>query len=137
MNKRFNIRVYGICIANNELLVSEEPFNGNLVTKLPGGGLEWGEGTIDCLKREWKEELDIDIEITEHFYTTDHFIKSWLDDSQLISIYYLVTMQKNTPIVNNVAGERSYWIDIAEISSETFTLPADKIVAGMIKERYK
>jgi len=136
MNKRFNVRVYGICIADNKLLVSEELFNGKLVTKFPGGGLEYGEGTIDCLKREWKEELDLDIEVTEHFYTTDHFIRSWIDDSQVFCIYYLVAIPANCAINNTVPGERTYWLNITQMSADTFTLPLDKIVANMIKEKY-
>ena len=49
--KRFNIRVYGILINDrNELLVSDELIKGLQFTKFPGGGLEWGEGTMDCLK---------------------------------------------------------------------------------------
>jgi 8-oxo-dGTP diphosphatase len=134
--KRFNVRVYGIWIDNGRLLVSEEIFNGNLVTKLPGGGMEWGEGTIECLKREWKEEMGIDIDVTSHFYTTDYFIKSWVDNSQLISIYYLVQAPIPANIHNYVPGERTYWIDIKTLTAETFTLPIDKIVSGLIEKAY-
>lgn len=137
MNKRFNVRVYGLWIDDGRLLVSNEPFQGKPVTKLPGGGLEWGEGTIDCLKREWKEELGLDIEVMEHFYTTDHFIRSWLDDSQLLSIYYLVAAPPVATIQNYVPEEYTYWINIADITHDTFTLPVDKVVARMVKEKYK
>jgi 8-oxo-dGTP diphosphatase len=69
MNKRFNIRVYGLWIHNSMVLVNEEVIRGfnRTVVKFPGGGLEQGEGTIDCLKREWKEELGIDIGVLQHF----------------------------------------------------------------------
>lgn len=33
----FNIRVYAVCIHDNKLLTIKEPFNGEIVTKLPGG----------------------------------------------------------------------------------------------------
>ena len=57
----FNVRVYGVLLDKaNRLLVSDEFIRGNYFTKLPGGGLEFGEGTRDCLKRELKEELGID-----------------------------------------------------------------------------
>ena len=53
----FNIRVYGILMTDNkEVLVSDEIIRGNYYTKFCGGGLEIGEGTIDCLKREFLEE---------------------------------------------------------------------------------
>ena len=91
MDKRFNIRVYGIWIQDNKILVNEEMIRGKQIIKFPGGGLDWGEGIKNCLVREWKEELNIDIEVLSHFYTTDFFQPSAYDNSQVISIYYFVT----------------------------------------------
>jgi ADP-ribose pyrophosphatase YjhB (NUDIX family) len=51
--------------------------------------LEFGEGTRDCLKREFKEEMDLEVEIGDHLYTTDFFQMSAFNSShQIISIYY-------------------------------------------------
>src|SRR5688572_28349173 len=91
--KRFNVRVYGILINDrNEVLVADEAFtNGKRATKFPGGGLEFGEGLKHAVVREFKEETGIDVEVREHFYTTDFFVPSFFDDeSQIISIYYLL-----------------------------------------------
>ncbi len=134
-DKRFNVRVYGIWIQDGKLLVNEELIRGHNVIKLPGGGLEYGEGTIDCLKREWKEELDIDIEIDRHFYTTDYFQPSAYGESQVISIYYLVTVP-NPPatIVNAEPNETTYWMSAWDVTADTFTLAIDKVVGGMIHE---
>ena len=91
MSSKFNVRVYGVLISDGAVLVSDEYIKKNKITKLPGGGLEFGEGTKDCLIREFKEELDLNVEIMEHFYTTDFFVTSSFDThSQVISIYYLV-----------------------------------------------
>ena len=136
MTNRFNIRVYGICIKDGKLLVNEEFFKNITVIKLPGGGLDWGEGLYDGLKREWKEELGVEIEIMEHFYTTDFFQQSAFDSSQVISIYYLVSANIPDEIVNHVDNERTYWMDLAEVSSDTFTLAIDKLVGGMLKDRF-
>lgn len=136
MNKRFNIRVYGIWIDNGQLLVNEELIRGQKIIKLPGGGLNWGEGIIDCLKREWQEELNLAIEVEEHFYTTDFFQPSAYDDSQVISIYYRVRGNPNAEILNTVPNERTYWLGLADVNSATFTLPIDRIVGGMIAGQY-
>src|SRR5918912_59160 len=85
-----NLRVYGILRGeNNRVLVSDEYIRGGLYTKFPGGGLEFGEGTRDCLKREFKEEMDLEIKVGDHIYTTDYFqISAFNPNHQIISIYY-------------------------------------------------
>src|SRR6202035_4232266 len=87
-----NIRVYGILLdENRKVLVSDEFIRENYYTKFPGGGLEFGEGTRDCLKREFKEEMDLEVKIGDHLYTTDFFqMSAFNPEHQIISIYYLV-----------------------------------------------
>lgn len=135
-NKRFNIRVYGIWLTETHVLVNEELIAGRMVIKFPGGGLHWGEGIADCLKREWKEELDLEIDIVRHFYTTDFFQASAFDNSQVISIYYLVRGQLPALINNLVPGERTFWLPLSDLSADTFTLPIDKVVGGMLQRDY-
>src|SRR6218665_3039742 len=86
----FNIRVYGILInEQRQVLVSDEYIRGGYYTKFPGGGLEFGEGTRDCLKREFKEEMDLEVEIGDHIYTTDFYQMSAFNPAhQIIAIYY-------------------------------------------------
>ena len=127
---RFNIRVYGIWVQDGRVLVNEETIKGEKYLKFPGGGVELGEGVNTALKREWLEELNIDIEVLEHFYTTDFFQASTFDDSQVISIYYWVKAKEPvTYIVNTNENEYSYWLKIADITGNTFSLPIDKVVA--------
>ena len=89
---RFTIRVYGILKdENNRVLLSDEFIRGDYFTKFPGGGLELGEGTRDCLKREFKEETGLDVIVGEHIYTTDYYQQSAFNpNDQIISIYYFV-----------------------------------------------
>ena len=98
--ERFNIRVYGILINDQkQLLVSDEFIRGKYYTKFPGGGLEFGEGTRDCLKREFVEEMNLQVEVLEHLYTTDFFQESaFRPGDQIISIYYLVKPLENISV---------------------------------------
>ncbi len=140
----FNIRVYGILInEENQLLVTDELINGHKITKLPGGGLEFGEGTIDCIKREFIEETKNEIEVIEHFYTTDFFQKSAYNNThQIMSIYYKVKPSSTFKIIStekifDFGDELNYiqtfrWVDIPKINENTFTLPIDKVIANMI-----
>jgi ADP-ribose pyrophosphatase YjhB (NUDIX family) len=93
----FNIRVYGVLINDKkQVLVSDEYIRGGYYTKFPGGGLELGEGTRDCLKREFKEEMDLEVEVGEHLYTPI-FTRCLLSipRTRFISIYYLVNALEN------------------------------------------
>lgn len=87
----FNVRVYGILLDDqNRVLISDERTQNVSFTKFPGGGLEYGEGLIDALKREYMEECGAEIEVLRHVYTTDFFERSSFNHSQILSIYYQV-----------------------------------------------
>src|SRR5437870_3893136 len=92
VEKIFNVRVYGLLLTiQKEILVAEEKRYNTFILKFPGGGLQFGEGTMEAVKREFKEELNIEIEIIRHFYTTDFFVPSAFNNKQqVISIFYLV-----------------------------------------------
>ena len=151
----FNIRVYGILInEQKQVLVSDEFIRGNYYTKFPGGGLEFGEGTRECLKREFKEELDLDIPVGEHLYTTDFFQMSAFNPThQIISIYYLAhpTEEIKAPLrsapfafdeqqllIYEEKGETETFrmIDWDNFSSSAVTLPIDKVVADLVKVKF-
>jgi 8-oxo-dGTP diphosphatase len=146
--RNFNVRVYGILVHENKVLVSDEYIKGMNITKLPGGGLEFGEGTIECVIREFKEELNLDIEVISHFYTTDFFVNSAFSvNNQVISIYYTVkakgdfefkTTEKLFDFTKIVEGAQSFrWIDLTKISESDFTFIIDKRIGEMLNNRYK
>ncbi|MBO9659264.1 MAG: NUDIX domain-containing protein [Chitinophagaceae bacterium] len=150
----FNIRVYGILMnERKQVLVSDEYIRGNYYTKFPGGGLEFGEGTRDCLKREFKEEMDLDVEIGDHIYTTDFFqMSAFNPEHQIISIYYFAKALEEikAPLrekefdfderemeMYRVKGETETFrfVNWEDFSSAAVTLPIDKVVADLLKVR--
>tara|TARA_B110000503_G_scaffold143666_1_gene246807 strand:- start:4950 stop:5384 length:435 start_codon:yes stop_codon:yes gene_type:complete len=141
--KRYNIRVYGLLTNNNgELLLSKEFRFGKRFVKFPGGGHELGEGIIDGLKREFREELGIEIETAEHFYTTDFLqVSAFATDEQLISVYYKVTSNQAESIKENQnsldideGDEHLFiWKSMEELTEEDVTYPIDKLVVRMMK----
>ncbi len=141
----FNVRVYGLVINDkNELLVSDEYCQSQFMTKFPGGGLEFGEGLIDALKREFIEECAQEVEINGHFYTTDFFQESMFrGGGQLISIYYFCrfvstpqfqVIQKpydGIPEVNDSIAFR--WIAMDALTRDHLTWPVDQKVVELLK----
>jgi 8-oxo-dGTP diphosphatase len=143
------VRIYGILIDSaHGLLVSDEFIRGDYFTKLPGGGLEFGEGTRDCLIREFKEEIGLDVIIGDHIYTTDFYQPSaFRAGDQILSIYYYVSpvslIQLQTRSIafdfkpeeiadKNGQAEHTRWIPLKDLSEEAMSLPIDKIVINKI-----
>lgn len=142
---RFNIRIYGLLADAGKILVTDEFRLNTFMTKFPGGALEFGEGTLDCLRREFREELGAEIEILGHFYTTDFFQVTELlpSNMQLINIYYMVRVPKPYPFKTTsrkfdfpevVDGAQSFrWLEIETLTEEDLTLPIDRRIVPMIR----
>lgn len=130
----FNVRIYGLLVHENRLLIIREPFAGMIIDKFPGGGLEYGEGTRDCLKREFKEELNLEIEVHEHIYTQDFFLASRFDENeQILMIYYKVTAQDIAQLeVLDPDIQALIWKDLNEVTTKDLSLPTDKLVLEMV-----
>ena len=88
------------------------------------------------------EECNAEVEIIRHFYTTDFFVKSAFNDSQVISVYYLV---KNISPLNLIFktvvfdfdGEgdvlQSFrWVKLSKLGAEEFLFPTDQHVAKLL-----
>jgi ADP-ribose pyrophosphatase YjhB (NUDIX family) len=143
-NAKFNIRVYGLFVnKEDEVLLTDEFQLNTKMTKFPGGGLQFGEGTIDCLKREMQEECDQEIEQIVHFYTTDFYQKArYFKNQQLISIYYQAMLKPpvnfkisvkafDFPELKN--GNQSFrWVKIKELKADELSFPIDKHVANLL-----
>ena len=130
---RLVVRVYGLLIdERNRVLAVHEEYAGRKLTKFPGGGLEWGEGTLDCVRREFREETAWEVPFAEHFYTTDFYQASaFREGDQILSVYYIyreVDGQKREPI-RAEHGLEFRWLDIDKNLSGFFDLPIDRIVA--------
>ena len=139
--QNFNLRVYGLMLHQGKVLITHEHRAGIIMTKFPGGGLEKGEGLAEGLKREFIEEMNLEIEVGEIFYVNDFLqISAFNSDDQLISFYFLVeTKEKSTIITNSdksilVKGLQIFeWIAFDELKEEEFTFPIDRVVVAKLK----
>jgi len=150
--RKISVRVYGVLRdQEGRILVSDEKIRGDLFTKFPGGGLEFGEGTRDCLIREIKEELNLNVRVDEHIYTTDFFQRSAFNQAhQILSIYYKITALEpiqidlaKQPFTFSEAAIATYeqtqqmesfrLISWDQFNPEAMSLPIDKVVAALLK----
>lgn len=132
------IRVYGLLTDEGKILITDEFRMGMKMSKFPGGGLEPGEGILDCLKREILEELGHEITEYKHFYTTDFYQKSLFhpDGLQVINVYYHIRIEKPYRFATKserfdfeevVEGAQTFrWIKIEDLTPDDVDLPIDK-----------
>ncbi|HIP32902.1 MAG TPA: NUDIX domain-containing protein [Crocinitomicaceae bacterium] len=139
--QRFNIRCYALIINDQkEILLSDEHRFGKAFTKFVGGGLEFGEGTKECLERELLEELGLDTIIGDLFYVNDFYQQSVFNENdQMLSFYFWVKEIDYAKInVGNhlfpltVDGEKFRWRKISELTPNDVTFPIDKVVVEKI-----
>ena len=146
----FTIRVYGICIKRIEgtrkILVMDEVIKGRRITKFPGGGLEYGESTVDCLIREIREELKVEATDLRHFYTTDLFQQSLFHTApmQVISIYYRFKLARTArlEVLKEAFGfpdptrqEGCRWMHL-DSPVESLSLPIDRHVLALLQRKF-
>jgi len=145
---RFNIRVYLLLFdeTRTHILLSDEIINGDFITKFPGGGLEYGEGILDCLHREAKEELGQEVEVIEQYHTTESFqVSMFRPEDQIICVYYQcwlakddagerkpafrVTDKKFDFVAFREREESFRWQAIDSLAANDFSLPLDQQIA--------
>lgn len=139
MSKPFNVRVYALLEHEGKVMIIHEPFQGQLIYKFPGGGLEFGEGTRECLLREFKEELNMEVTIGDHFYTQDFFQANAFDPKeQILLIYYTAKVTSDELSRMEVLDsdiEEILWIPITELDASKMALAADKVVVDLYKKK--
>lgn len=118
---KLNVRAAGIIIHNNKVLLHRN-INENHYA-LIGGRVEIGENSVDTVKREIKEELGKDVEITGYISTIENFFE--INGSKYHEIMFVHKIEftndedKNIEYtMKNIEGKdylKYEWIDLDEI----------------------
>ena len=82
--------------------------------EIPGGRLELGEDPFEALKRETKEETNLDIEI-QNPLRVHHFER---DDGQRITMISFLCRPKSNSVVLSEEHTDYKWIEIEKANSE-------------------
>lgn len=80
----------------------------------PGGTIDFGEKGINAMKREIKEELDINVKIWGYLPHTDHIIKKGKE--HWLAINYLADLEKGKPkIMEPHKCEEIRWFNLKKL----------------------
>jgi 8-oxo-dGTP diphosphatase len=104
----------GVIRQNGKILLCQRKKGGRygLKWEFPGGKLEQGEDVEQCLRRELREELGIEIEAIERVETMD----AYYEDGGLFRVAYcFITGYEGQP--RNNAFEQIRWVSAAELKS--------------------
>jgi len=142
------IRIYGLLLnQNKQVLVIKERTPELEFIKFPGGGLEFGEGPIECIKREFIEETGIEVDVIKHFYTTDFFQRSFFQANiQIMAIYYLLSAKNGVYDIHSLAESNKsdsiaeiidmFWVDLNNFDQDMLNFPIDKKVLKLLKNTF-
>lgn len=132
----FNLRVYGLLIQGGKVLITHEHRAGMVMTKFPGGGLEKGEGLADGLKREFLEEMNLEVDVRGIYYVNDFLqLSAFNPKDQLISFYFYVRPVNDEFVFNKgvlsdlIPNQQIFeWVPIENLKNLDFTFPIDREV---------
>jgi ADP-ribose pyrophosphatase YjhB (NUDIX family) len=127
------------------ILLSDERIKGGCYTKLPGGGLEYGEGPRDCALREAREELGQEVEIIRHLHTTEEFVQSaFYAHDQVVAIYFEAKLKEPARFrtsaelhsyEGNGEDEESFrWAEWSSLQTSDFSFDTDRALIRKLKD---
>jgi len=132
-NEMERITTAGICIRDNKVLIGKRISKGSIGNswEFPGGKNRWGESVEETLKREFKEELDVDVYVGKEIATHDfenkgihYFLKAHeikiLDPSPVFKLYVHTEFK---------------WESLDNLEKYEFA-PSDRALISQIKDYY-
>lgn len=119
-----------IIVRNGKIFIAQRPEGKSLAHhwEFPGGKLEEGETLPQCLKRELREELNIDADVGEYF-----MISTYDYEFGTIALNaFWVTVKGNGEVKSN-EHENTAWVSPQELDNYKFA-PADMPIVAKLKE---
>lgn len=92
-NHRFNYRVVGIAVHENAVLLHQA--EGDSFWAFPGGRAELGEPAEQTLKREMREELNVEVEVVRLLWFVENFFTYADKQYHEIALYFLMWLPAN------------------------------------------
>ena len=113
-NDRPRVRVAGIVIQENSILLIQHIKNEKKYWLVPGGGVDWGESLEDALIREYKEETNLDIEVKDFLFFSETISPD--KNKHVINLYFLVKIKNDSETMK--IGNETNLSDLKYVSKE-------------------
>lgn len=135
-------RVYGFIIHDGEILISEEYHYNTFMRKFPGGGMEEGEEPQNCLKRELKEELGLNLEVEERVFSTPQPVVSVFNNTLLVQCIYfkvkvipeMTQLYREEYLLPSTNGEERFkWVKLKAFEKDELTFKTDREAFEFLK----
>lgn len=119
---RFTNRVAGVAIHNGRVLLHRAESDDFWV--MPGGRAELMESAADSLRREMREELEVDVEVVRLLWLAENFFHHEGAAHHELGLYFLMEMPAEWRYLNQDAPFRGYegqiplvfqWIPLSQI----------------------
>ncbi|SKB11914.1 Adenine glycosylase [Planktothrix sp. PCC 11201] len=110
-----------------QILIDKRRAEGSLggLWEFPGGKLELGETLEDCIKREIKEELAIEIEVEDHLMTIEH---AYTNFKVTLNVYHCRYLGGEP---QPLECDEIRWVTLDEIDQFPFPKANEKIIAAL------
>lgn len=136
MDKFKEIRpiVLGIVRRGNKILVSEgyDKVKQETFYRSLGGGIEFLENSKDALKREFKEELNIDIDVGEFLGISENIFTYNGKKAHELILFYNVTIddkdyKEKYHVIDDNSETDAKWMDIDEFTNNNLKLYPEEV----------
>lgn len=115
MKIRPRVRVAGILIENNKILLIEHKKNDKKYWLIPGGGVDWGESTAEALIREYKEETNLDVTVDKFLFLSETIAPD--KEKHVINLYFKVKKDENSK-AEMILGDETNLNDLRFVSKD-------------------
>jgi len=119
--EKFRIAIYGVLLVNGRALMTRTKVPSGSIINFPGGGLELGENPVEALRREYREETSLEVEIEKLLFCTESFQQNPdYQDEQLYHVFYQVkrTREDHEPKIASDDVLELLWMPAAEIADK-------------------
>ena len=113
-HKRIGVAV--IWTQSGQILIDKRKLEGTMggLWEFPGGKIEAGETVVDCIVREIREELAIDITVGEHLMSIEHTYPTF----QMTLIVHHCQYIGGIP--QPIASDEIRWVNISDLVNYQF-----------------